>query len=68
MTAMPHRVHPRDRQESKALVVAISALQLGLVVLVWLLAIVPAALLALGALLFKSLRPARAAAPRSSLK
>jgi hypothetical protein len=69
MTVVPHRVRSQERQESKALVVAISALQLGLVVLVWLLAIVPAALLALGALLFKSLRGVfRVAAPPSPLK
>jgi hypothetical protein len=69
MTAVPHRVRSQERQESKALVVAISALQLGLVVLVWLLAIVPVALLALGALLFKSLRGAfRVAASPSPLQ
>ena len=69
MIAVPHRVRSQDRQESKALVVAISALQLGLVVLVWLLAIVPAALLALGAVLFKSLRGVfRAAGQPSPLK
>jgi hypothetical protein len=39
------------------LVVALSVLQLALVVLVWLLAIVPAALLALGAMAVQALRP-----------
>jgi hypothetical protein len=69
MTAVPHRARSQERQESKALVVAISVLQLSLVVVVWLLAIVPAALLALGALLFKSLRGVfRVAAPPSPLK
>jgi hypothetical protein len=56
MTVASHRARSQERPESKALVVAISALQLGLVVLVWLLAIVPAALLALGALLLQGLR------------
>ena len=60
MTAMPHRARSREGRESKALVVTLSLLQLGLVALVWLLAIVPAALLALGALLFKGLRRALA--------
>ncbi len=52
-------VHPaQDRPESKALVVMISVLQLALVVLVWLLALVPMALLALGAMTVKSVRGA----------
>jgi len=46
----------RRRHESRGLVVLISALQLGLVLLVWVLAIVPAALLALGASLVHGLR------------
>lgn len=46
------------RQESKALVVAISALQLAMIVLVWLLALVPMALLTLGATVVQALRPA----------
>jgi hypothetical protein len=46
------------RQESKALVVAISVLQLGMIVLVWLLALIPMALLALGATVFNALKPA----------
>ena len=50
---------PRDRRESKALVVAVSVLQLALVALVWLLAIVPAALLAVGAMAVQALRPTR---------
>ena len=54
---------PRDRRESKALVVSVSVLQLALVVLVWLLAIVPAALLALGAMAVQALRPARQPIP-----
>jgi len=59
MTAVPHSLRAserRDRQESKALVVAISVLQLGLVVVVWLLALVPAAVLALAALLVQGAR------------
>ena len=54
---------PRDRRESKALVVAVSVLQLALVVLVWLLAVVPAALLAVGAMVVQALRPARRRVP-----
>ena len=46
------------RQESKALVVAISVLQLAMIVLVWLLALIPMALLALGATVVKAVRPA----------
>lgn len=61
MTVAPYRAGSQERPESKALVVAISVLQLGFVVLVWLLAIVPTALLALGAFLFQGLR--RAARP-----
>ena len=59
MSAAPTAFPPRDRRESKALVVAVSVLQLALVVLVWLLAIVPAALLALGAMMVQALRPVR---------
>ena len=54
---------PRNRRESKALVVTVSMLQLAMVVLVWLLAIVPAALLALGAMVVRALRPARQRVP-----
>lgn len=46
------------RQESKALVVAISALQLAMIVLVWLLALLPMALMALGAMVFQAVKPA----------
>ena len=60
MTAALAAFPPRDRRESKALVVAVSVLQLALVVMVWLLAIVPAALLALGAMVVHALRPADA--------
>ncbi len=60
LAAFPPRDRPsRDRRESKALVVAVSVLQLALVVMVWLLAIVPAALLALGAMVVHALRPSR---------
>ena len=61
--ARPHR------PESKALVVLISVLQLTLVVLVWILAIVPAAMLALGAVLIQGLRKTgrvRPVAPRDA--
>lgn len=49
----------RDRRpESPAFVVVLSILQLSLVVVVWLLAIAPAALLALAALVFKTVKGA----------
>ncbi|WP_165185200.1 hypothetical protein [Caulobacter soli] len=51
------------RQESKALVVAISALQLAMIVLVWLLALIPMALMALGATVFQAVKPAFAKVP-----
>lgn len=52
--------HRGQRAESKALVVAISALQLAMIVLVWLLALVPMALIALGATVVSALKPAAA--------
>jgi hypothetical protein len=52
--------HQGRRQESKGLVVAISVLQLALVVLVWLLALVPVALMALGAMAINALKPTTA--------
>ena len=55
-------LHPRDRQESKLLVVLISVLQLSLVVLVWLLALIPAAVLALAVISVKAARGAFRAA------
>jgi flagellar biosynthesis protein FliP len=48
----------RERRESPTLVVVTTALQLGLVVLVWLLALVPAALVALTVLVVKLIRRA----------
>lgn len=51
------------RKESKPLVVAVSVLQLGLIVLVWLLALVPVALMALVATVAGALKPAAAKAP-----
>lgn len=58
---------PVDRPESPTLVVLATALQLGLVVVVWLLALIPAAIAALTVLAFKTvrgaLRKARPAAP-----
>jgi hypothetical protein len=51
------------RKESKPLIVAISVLQLGLIVLVWLLALVPVALMALIATVVGALKPAPAKAP-----
>lgn len=55
--------HRATHQESKALVVAISALQLAMIVFVWLLALVPMALIALGATVFQALKPAAARTP-----
>ena len=60
---VPHASSAQGRQESKLLVVATSALQLALVVLVWLLAIVPVALMALGAAVFQAVKPAVVKAP-----
>ena len=59
-------LHPRDRQESKLLVVLISVLQLSLVVLVWLLALIPAAVLALAVISVKAARGAFRAAVSAS--
>ncbi|WP_426030959.1 hypothetical protein [Caulobacter sp. DWP3-1-3b2] len=58
MTAAQLALHRNDRRESKALVVMISVLQLALVVLAWLLAVVPVALLALGVMTAKAVRAA----------
>lgn len=55
-----HRGH---RKESKALVVAVSVLQLAMIVLVWLLALVPMALIALGATVVQALKPAAVKTP-----
>lgn len=46
-----------SKPENKTLVVALSALQLTVVVIVWLLALIPAALAALAVFLWKSARP-----------
>lgn len=51
----PHVRKPDDKPENKALVVLVTVLQLAAIVLVWLLAIVPAALLALAALAGKTI-------------
>jgi len=51
------------RKESKALVVVTSVLQLALVVLVWLLALVPVAMMALVATMISALKPTPAKAP-----
>ncbi len=50
-----HRGHG---QESKALVVAISVLQLALIVAVWLVALIPMAVIALGATLVSAVKAA----------
>ncbi len=50
--------HRARRQESKALDGAIRTLQVGLMALVWLSALVPMALLALGATAVSALKPA----------
>jgi hypothetical protein len=60
---VPHAFSAQERQESKFLVVAISALQLALVILVWLLALVPMAVMALGAMVFQAVKPAVAKVP-----
>jgi hypothetical protein len=60
---VPHAFSARERQESKALVVVISVLQLALVVLVWLLAIVPVAVMALAATVFQAVRGVAVKAP-----
>ena len=56
----------REHRESPTLVVLTTAFQLGLVVLVWLVALVPAALVALTVLIVKAIRQALspAAEPR----
>ena len=69
MSVSPSALHPRDRPESKLLVVLVSVLQLSLVVVVWLLALVPAAVLALAVISVKAVRGAfrvavSASAPR----
>jgi hypothetical protein len=64
---VPQASSAQERQESKILVVAISALQLALIVLVWLLAIVPVAVMALGAAVFQAIRPANAKLPASTI-
>ncbi len=66
LSGSPPTFGPRRRQEPRGLVVLISALQLGLVLLVWVLAIVPAALLALGCSLVHGLRGGARAAPPSA--
>ena len=53
----------RERRESPTLVVVTTALQLGLVVVVWLLALIPAALVALTVLAVKLIRRALGYAP-----
>lgn len=58
--------HRPLRQESKALVVAISALQLALIVFVWLLALVPMALMALGATVLQAMKPASVKTPSTA--
>ena len=59
-------VRTAPRAESRALVVVISTLQLALVVLVWVLALLPVAVMALAMTVAQGLRSlgARAAAPR----
>lgn len=49
---------PAESPESPPLVVLVTALQLGLVVVVWLLALIPAAIAALTVLVFKTVRGA----------
>jgi hypothetical protein len=51
----PTALKPGDKPENKALVVLVTVLQLAAVVVVWLLAIVPAALLALAVMAGKAI-------------
>jgi hypothetical protein len=60
---VPQAFTAQDRQEPKALVVALSVLQLALVVMVWLLAIIPMALMALGTAAFRAVKPAAVRVP-----
>lgn len=57
------RERPEPRALPKPVVVLVSVLQLALVVLVWLLALVPMAVVALGAAAFQALKPATAKVP-----
>ncbi len=58
-----------QRRESSTLVVLTTVLQLGLVVVVWLLALIPAAIAALTILIFKTIRAAfRRAAARPTVE
>lgn len=66
MSVSPLALRPRDRPESKLLVVLVSVLQLSLVVLVWLLALVPAAVLALAVISVKTVRGALRAVTSSA--
>lgn len=54
----------RQQRESRALVVVTTILQLGLVVVVWLLALVPAAIAALTVLIYKLVRRAFGVVPQ----
>lgn len=54
----------RQHRESRTLVVVTTILQLGLVVLVWLLALVPAAIAAVAVLIYKTARRAFGALPQ----
>ncbi len=51
----PNALKPTDKPENKTFVVLVTILQLAAIVLVWLLAIVPAALLALAAMAGKAI-------------
>ena len=57
MIAVSHAFAADESRESKALVVAISALQLALIVLVWLLALAPMAVAALWAMAVEPMAP-----------
>jgi hypothetical protein len=65
-TFRPQTHREGRRQESKALVVAFSVLQLAMIVVVWLLALVPMALMALGAMVIQTLKPAVVRVPTAT--
>ena len=63
---VPHAFAAERPRESQALIVAASALQLAFVLLVWLLALAPMALLALGATVIQAVKGAVVKVPVAS--
>lgn len=62
-----HALSAQDRRDSKVLVVVVSALQLALVVLVWLLALLPVTVMALCAMAFQAMKPVGAKLPKPTV-